>query len=159
MYFLAPLMVEFLSVRATNRLLQAVQADLAVPEFVAGCRALGLTGKVHHGSTLAPPCGRQCAVPRPVIPTYQGLASSLAAFAEDPTSLLDGTAVPFPGVKINRTSAILDKLLPIVTMQLQISSSCCACAFIAICTKRGHAIWREETTLPSPKPRRPVSRR
>ena len=45
MYFLAPLMVEFLSVRATNRLLQAVQADLAVPEFIAGCRALGLIGK------------------------------------------------------------------------------------------------------------------
>ena len=46
-----------------------------------------------------------------VIPTYQGLSSSLAAFAEDPTPLLDGTAVPFPGAKINRTSAILDKLL------------------------------------------------
>ena len=38
-------MVEFLSVRATNRLLQAVQADLAVSDFVAGCRALGLIGK------------------------------------------------------------------------------------------------------------------
>ena len=109
-YFLAPLMVEFLSVRATNRLLQAVQADLAVPEFVAGCRALGLIGKY-----ITAPLWRHLVdgnVPfHEVIPTYQGWASSIAAFAEDPTPFLDGTAVPFPGAKINRTSAILDKLL------------------------------------------------
>ena len=51
LYYIAPLAIEFLEVwGAVNQLLWAVIADLTVPEYIAGCRALGLVSKCVTGS-------------------------------------------------------------------------------------------------------------
>ena len=42
MYFLADQMNQYLEFDASNCLLQAVKSDLKVPEYLAGCKALGL---------------------------------------------------------------------------------------------------------------------
>ena len=50
-YYLAPLIKKFLSDvwQTPNKLLQAVFADIQVPEFLAGCKALGLINKLITG--------------------------------------------------------------------------------------------------------------
>lgn len=41
-YFLIPKIKEFLMYNDSNRLLKSVKFDMNKPEFVAGCKALGL---------------------------------------------------------------------------------------------------------------------
>lgn len=45
-FFLRNVMVDFLEGSHSNRLLQAVLKDMKTPEFVAGCKALGLVSKL-----------------------------------------------------------------------------------------------------------------
>ena len=46
LFYLAEHLTSFLNGNATNRLLQAVLFDLKVPEYLAGCKALGLISKL-----------------------------------------------------------------------------------------------------------------
>lgn len=45
-FFLADEMTNYLQSGASNRLLKAVQSDLQVPEYIAGCKALGLVSQL-----------------------------------------------------------------------------------------------------------------
>ena len=45
-YFLAPYVQEYLQGGHQNRLLQSVKHDINVPEYLAGCKALGLVSEL-----------------------------------------------------------------------------------------------------------------
>eukprot|EP00117_Sycon_ciliatum_P031042 scpid18084/ scgid24353/ len=79
-----------------NRLHVAVRADVAVPGYVAACRALGIFDKVLTG-----PLWRVLANPSVHIAdmseVYTAICNKLDAWQDDPQDLLDGSARPFPG--------------------------------------------------------------
>ena len=111
-YFLRQPITSFLSdVHGTpNHLLRAVQADIAVPEFLAGCRALGLLDKLVTGplwrclqsktSTILDMNG-----------VFRSLCRSFGEWASDASPLLDGSARPFHDTVVHVASPVLDELL------------------------------------------------
>lgn len=110
-YTLLPfLMKEFLSFNCSNRLLQAVKADLAVPAFLTGCHALGIVGKF-----ISAPLWRylvQDDFPlHKIIPVNEELHKSLGQYERDASPLLDGVATAFTSAKVSQTSSVLDNLL------------------------------------------------
>ena len=109
-YFLSSTMKEFLSFHATNRLLQAVAADLKVDAYLVGCRALGLIEKL-----VTAPLWRYLVQSSSsftdVVVVYRQLARSLACYAEDAAPLVDGSARAFTGASVDTTSTVLDSLL------------------------------------------------
>ena len=102
-------MKEFLSFHSTNRFLQAVKSDLHVDEYFVECRALGIIGKL-----ITAPLWRYLVLPSnnfaDAVVVYRQLADSLACYAEDASSLVDGSARAFPGANVH-TSSVLDRLL------------------------------------------------
>ena len=103
-------MTEFLAFDSGNRLLQAVHADLQVPAFLVGCRALGLTGKFITAPLWCYMV--EDGIPfQEVVNVCQALAVSLGQYAEDAALLVNATATAFPGTKIVRQSKVYDKLL------------------------------------------------
>ena len=92
-----------------NKLLQAVLADVSVPEFLAGCRALGLVDKLITG-----PLWRLLKDKTTTIldlnDRFSTLCGNFDEWAKDSSPLLDGSARPFASAEV-KTSAILDELL------------------------------------------------
>ena len=95
-------MKEFLSFHSTNRLLQAVKSDLHVYEYLVGCEALGIIGKL-----ITAPLWRYLVQPSNnfadavAVVVYRQLADSLACYAEDASSLVEGSARAFPGAYVH----------------------------------------------------------
>ena len=89
----------------TNRLLQAVHADLQVDEFLAACRALGIFRKLVTGPLWRVLESRDVSIIDMSV-KYQSLVAYFQQWSSDASSLLDGSARPFLGavVKIDSVS-------------------------------------------------------
>lgn len=82
----------------TNRLLQAVASDLRVPEFLAGCRALGIVRKLITGPLWRVLEDESSVADMSAV--YQALHASFESWANDASTLLDGSGKPFPECSI-----------------------------------------------------------
>ena len=110
MYFLRSAIKEFFAQElATNNLLiQALQADVKVPEFWAGCRALGLVNKFVTG-----PFWRLLESEVTITEmnnSYQNMVNHFEEWSEDASSLLTGEARLFPDIPL-KIDNIFDSLL------------------------------------------------
>ena len=75
-----------------NQLLRAVYQDICVPEYIAGCRALGIINKVVTG-----PLWRVLeSADVEMNGYYQTLVASMCEWSQDSSKLLHGEAVFFP---------------------------------------------------------------
>ena len=92
----------------TNKLLQAVHADVVVPELLAGCRALGLFRKLVTGPLWRVLESRQTTVAA-MSNVYQSVVDNLCDWSKDASSLLDGSAKCFSGAKV-MMDAVFDAL-------------------------------------------------
>ena len=110
LYFLRSAIKEFFAQElATNNLLiQALQADVKVPEFWAGCRALGLVNKFVTG-----PFWRLLESEVTITEmnnSYQNMVNHFKEWSEDASSLLTGEARLFPDIPL-KIDNIFDSLL------------------------------------------------
>ena len=110
LYFLWSAIKEFFAQElATNNLLiQALQADVKVPEFWAGCRALGLVNKFVTG-----PFWRLLESEVTITEmnnSYQNMVNHFEEWSEDASSLLTGEARLFPDIPL-KIDNIFDSLL------------------------------------------------
>ena len=78
-----------------NQLLRAVFQDICVPEYVAGCRALGLINKVVTGPLWRVLESADISILE-MNGYYQTLVSSMHEWSQDASILLHGEAVLFP---------------------------------------------------------------
>ena len=123
LYFLRSAIKEFFAQElATNNLLiQALQADVKVPEFWAGCRALGLVNKFVTG-----PFWRLLESEVTITEmnnSYQNMVNYFEEWSEDASSLLTGEACLFPDIPL-KIDNIFDSLLVQIennTIQINIS--------------------------------------
>ena len=98
-YFLREQMKKFIDgFGATNKLLKCVQADLAEPLYMAGCRALGLISKV-----ITAPLWR-CLEDRSIhildLPgIYRKIEDALRKGVENPGDFMEGHIVPFDDIE------------------------------------------------------------
>lgn len=104
LYYIAPFALEFLEVwGAANQLLRAVIADLKVPQFIAGCRALGLISKCVTG-----PLWRLLESPNVSILDmsnwYQHMVEKFEIWSDDASQVLSGDVILFPEVPIKKDS-------------------------------------------------------
>ena len=110
LYFLRSAIKEFFAQElATNNLLiQALQADVKVPEFWAGCRALGLVNRFVTG-----PFWRLLESEVTITEmnnSYQNMVNHFEKWSEDASSLLTGEACLFPDISL-KIDNIFDFLL------------------------------------------------
>ena len=104
LYYIAPLAMEFLEAwGAVNQLLRAVIADLKVPQYIAGCRALGLVSKCVTG-----PLWRLLESPDVSILDmshwYQHMLDMFEVWSNDGSQVVTGKAVLFSEVPIKKDS-------------------------------------------------------
>ena len=106
-FHLSQHMNAFLEIHATNKLQRAVTDD-TTEVYLDGCRALGLIGKyftspfvrfLETDMTMAEAHG-----------IYQAVVTRLGEWSDDPSGLLEGGALLFPGAHVH-TSVVLDSLL------------------------------------------------
>ena len=91
-----------------NRLIDAVAEDLGVDAYKAGCRALGIIDKL-----LKAPLWRFLVSAEPfhkVVNVYWQITEWQAAWAEDSSDFVDGSARPFSGAMIHSTIDVYDQL-------------------------------------------------
>ena len=94
----------------TNCLLKAIKADLAVPELVAGCRALGLVCKlVISPLWIALEDKKKTIFDMSSI--YSELVHRMALWSTDATPVMDGSAQAFSDAIVDRLDPVLNKLL------------------------------------------------
>eukprot|EP00117_Sycon_ciliatum_P048351 scpid60247/ scgid34434/ len=108
-HFLKALMTEYCSFAEKNRLIEAVAKDLDDQRYLAGCRALGIIGKIVTG-----PLWRFLVSARPftdVFTIYHQLTQQLAVWAEDASDLLDGSGRPFPEADVHTATPVFDALV------------------------------------------------
>ena len=99
----------------TNLLLKAVSADLGVPELVAGARALGLICKLVIAPLWRVLEDRRISI-LDMSSVYSAMHQKLTEWATDGSSLLDGSARPFPTAQVS----VLD---PVFSCLIQPASS------------------------------------
>ena len=111
-YFLHECMSHFLQNvhGTTNRLLKAVKADLDVPEFVAGARALGLLSKLVICPLWRTLENKNISV-LDMSKVYTQLVDNFKSWSADASPLIDGGSSPFSGAHIDWSCKILQKLL------------------------------------------------
>ena len=78
-----------------NQLLRAVYSDIQVPEFLAGCRALGLVNKIVTGPLWRVLESSDISITEMNV-FYQTLVSYIEEWSLDASKLLCGEAVLFP---------------------------------------------------------------
>ena len=110
LYYLQCAIKEFFAQGLTtdNLLIQALQADVKVPEFWAGCRALGLVNKFVTG-----PFWRLLESEVTITQMndrYQNMVDHFEEWSRDASSLLTGEARLFPGISL-KIDNIFDSLL------------------------------------------------
>uniref|UniRef100_W5MZG7 Uncharacterized protein n=1 Tax=Lepisosteus oculatus TaxID=7918 RepID=W5MZG7_LEPOC len=107
-YFLYPDLVEFTAeFQHDNSLVAEVHADLNVPQYVAGCRALGLVAKI-----ITEPLWRVMSKKEHVLAMndrYQTLVSKLKDWQKDGTRLVKGQVCLYDDIEIHR-GAVFDSL-------------------------------------------------
>ena len=107
-FFLRDVMKEYCSFADRNRLIDTVADKLNVDACVAGCRALGIVGKMITG-----PLWRFLVSAAPfsaVFDVYQQLTDHLGAWAVDPEDLFDGSGRAFADADIHTTTDVFTSL-------------------------------------------------
>ena len=94
LYYLSDIVISFFRNvwQTPNQLLRAVYQDICVPEYVAGCRALGIINKVVTGPLWHVLESADVSISG----YYQTLVASMCEWSQDASKLLHGEAVFFP---------------------------------------------------------------
>ena len=109
-FLLTEQFISFLTGRANNRLLKSVLHDLKTPEFMGGCKALGLLSKFIT-TTLWRLIEDQTIHILDMSSNYQSLYNCLRTAAENPRQFMEGSILPFgPDTPVKRDQ-FLDALM------------------------------------------------